>query len=327
MVGSGQEVIPPEKCLPGGPPPFSFLVLLHSRQAEDKKMITDTTTSLVLNTVDSNETRRAYSRALTDFSTWRLFHGADFTRSSVLMYRSELLSSGMGGKNINGRLTAVRRLAAELVDSGQLDPVTGAGIQRVQGVKAEGVRLGNWLSREDAQALLSRPDTTMQKGLRDRAILAILVGCGLRREECANLTFAHIQQREGRWVVVDLIGKRNKTRSIPMPSWCKAALDAWAAAAGITEGVIFRSIHKGGKVGQGMTAQAIYSIVKMYCPSVACHDLRRTFAKLAYQGGSPLEQIQLSLGHASSKTTEIYLGLSQSMTDAPCDRLGLELEG
>jgi integrase len=288
-------------------------------------MTTDTTTKLVLNTVDSDETRRAYSRALSDFSTWLLFHGAEFNRPAVMEYRASLLAEGMGGKNINGRLTAIRRLAAELVDGGQLDPVTGAGIGRVQGVKAEGVRLGNWLSKEDAQALLNKPDITTLRGLRDRSALAVLVGCGLRREECATLTFQHIQQREGRWVIVDLVGKRRKVRSVPMPSWCKAALDAWAAAAGITEGVIFRSITKGGKVGQGMTAQAIYAITKEYASGIACHDLRRTFAKLAHGGGSPLEQIQLSLGHASLKTTEIYLGLSQSMTDAPCDRLGLEL--
>jgi site-specific recombinase XerD len=282
----------------------------------------------VLNSVDSSETRRAYSRALTDFSTWRLFHGADFTRSSVMAYRAELLSSGMGGKNINGRLTAIRRLASEFVDSGQLAPVAGAGIQRVQGVKAEGQRLGNWLSKEDAQALLSKPDTSTLKGLRDRAILAVLLGTGTRREECASLTFAHIQQREGRWVIVDLIGKRNKTRSIPMPSWCKAALDAWAAAAGITDGVIFRSIRRGSHLaGASMTSQGIYGVVQEYAPAIAPHDLRRTFAKLAHKGGSALEQIQLSLGHASSKTTEIYLGLEQNLTDAPCDRLGLELEG
>ena len=53
------------------------------------------------------------------------------------------------------------------------------------------------------------------------------------------------------------------------------------------------------------------------------HDLRRTFAKLAHPGRAPLEQIQISLGHASIQTTERYLGLKQNLHDAPCDRLGL----
>jgi integrase len=58
---------------------------------------------------------------------------------------------------------------------------------------------------------------------------------------------------------------------------------------------------------------------------IAPHDLRRTFAKLAHKGGSGLDQIQLSLGHASIQTTETYLGVEQDLTDAPCDRLGLRL--
>jgi integrase len=53
------------------------------------------------------------------------------------------------------------------------------------------------------------------------------------------------------------------------------------------------------------------------------HDLRRSFAKFAHIGLAPLEQIQLSLGHASVVTTEIYLGVKQNLHDAPCDRLGL----
>lgn len=59
---------------------------------------------------------------------------------------------------------------------------------------------------------------------------------------------------------------------------------------------------------------------------LAAHDLRRTFAKLAHKGGAALDQIQLSLGHASLKTTEVYLGVEQDLTDAPCDRLGLRVE-
>ena len=56
---------------------------------------------------------------------------------------------------------------------------------------------------------------------------------------------------------------------------------------------------------------------------VAPHDLRRSFARLAHLGQAPLEQIQLSLGHASVVTTEIYLGIKQNFADAPCDHLGL----
>jgi len=58
---------------------------------------------------------------------------------------------------------------------------------------------------------------------------------------------------------------------------------------------------------------------------IAPHDLRRTFAKLAHKGGSPIDQIQLSLGHDSIQTTEKYLGVEQDLTDAPCDHLSLRI--
>ena len=61
-------------------------------------------------------------------------------------------------------------------------------------------------------------------------------------------------------------------------------------------------------------------------PNLAPHDLRRTFAKLAHKGKAALEQIQLSLGHASVTTTERYLGVRQDLIDAPCDHLGLAVE-
>jgi integrase len=200
----------------------------------------------------------------------------------------------------------------------------------VEGVRIEGRRLGNWLSKGQAQALLEAPDTSTVKGLRDRAVLAVLVGCGLRREEAAALQMRHLQQREGRWVIVDLVGKRNKTRSVPMPSWAKAAIDAWCQAAGIVEGPIFLAIRRGGHVQRSaMTAQAIFNLVTEYAGRVgviaAPHDLRRTFAKLAHKGGAPVDQIQLSLGHSSMQTTERYLGVEQNLPSAPCDALGLTL--
>ena len=83
--------------------------------------------------------------------------------------------------------------------------------------------MGNWLTRKQAQALLNAPDITKVKGLRDRAIIALLRGCGLRRSEVAALTMSHVQQRDGRWGIVDLIGKHGRIRTVPMPAWVKVA--------------------------------------------------------------------------------------------------------
>jgi site-specific recombinase XerD len=81
--------------------------------------------------------------------------------------------------------------------------------------------LGNWLTVKQAQTLLNTPDASKTKGLRGRAILAVLLGCGLRRSEFAALTFGHVRQRDGRWCVVDLVGKHGRVRTIPMPTWVK----------------------------------------------------------------------------------------------------------
>ena len=92
---------------------------------------------------------------------------------------------------------------------------------------------------------------------------------------------------------------------------------------------MLRPVSKGGLVGAGpVSSQAVFETVIRYARlaglgKVTLHDLRRTFDKLAHQGRAPIEQIQISLGHASIQTTGRYLGLKQNLHDAPCDRLGV----
>jgi site-specific recombinase XerC len=133
---------------------------------------------------------------------------------------------------INLRLAAVRRLAYEAADCGLLSADLAAGIRRVKGAKRLGMPVGNWLSAEQGQRLLRRVDITSIRGKRDYATVAILLGCGLRRAELTALRVEHIQQREEHWVIADLIGKGGHIRTIPMPDWVKAGIDAWMAPPG-----------------------------------------------------------------------------------------------
>jgi integrase len=156
----------------------------------------------------------------------------------------------------------------------------------------------------------------------------LLVGCGLRRSEAVSVTFADIQQRDGRWVIVDLRGKHGRIRTVPVPAWVKQAVDAWLTAAGLTEGRVLRSMNRHGRItGDSMSAQAVLDLTADYGDSLDValrpHDLRRTCAKLCRASGGELEQIQLLLGHASVQTTERYLGTQQDLENAPNDRLGL----
>ncbi len=287
---------------------------------------------LVTDGLTSVNSKRNYAKALTGFlNWWERNERPSLNKATVQRYKTEI-QDRLAPATVNLTLSAIRRLALEAADNGYLDPATAGAIERVKGVKSQGVRSGNWLTKSQAQELLNLPDITTLKGLRDRAMLAVMLGAGLRRSEVAVLAFEHIQQRDGRWVIVDLIGKGNRVRSVPIPSWTKAAVDAWAESADLRAGRVFRPIHKGGFIGgETITPQAVHDTARAWLAELginaAPHDLRRTYAKLARKGGSSLEQIQLSLGHASIKTTERYLGMTQDLTDAPCDRLGLSLAG
>src|SRR5882672_8926068 len=157
--------------------------------------------------------------ALNEFMNWYAqAPRPGFSKATVSAWRASLETRGLGSSSIIIRMSAIRKLAGEAVDNGLLAPDLAAGIARVKSVKSVGIRTGNWLSLRQAQALLAAPNPGTLKGLRDRAILAILLGCGLRRSEVASLTFKHIQQRGGRWCIVDLRGKHGRIRTAPVPT-------------------------------------------------------------------------------------------------------------
>jgi integrase len=251
-----------------------------------------------------------------------------FTKAVVQEYRVVLERKGLAPSSINVCLAAIRKFALEACDNGLLAPEIASAISRVKGAKQSGVRLGQWLDAPQSEQLLRAPDVSTTKGRRDAAILAVLVGGGLRRSEVAAVTFEHIQRREERWVIADLRGKGGRIRTVPIPLWVYACIESWATIASLRHGRIFRALDKRGRVrSDRLSAQAVFTILKAYASglglSVAPHDMRRTWARLARNGDAPLEQIQLSLGHASVVTTELYLGVRQNLKDAPCDRLGL----
>src|SRR6266699_3614641 len=219
--------------------------------------------ALVLDSVSSPITRRVYNMALNEFMVW--FQQAPrpgFSKATVSAWRASLETRGLGSSSIIIRMSAIRKLAGEAVDNGLLSPELATGISRVKSVKSIGIRTGNWLSLRQAQALLSAPDPITTKGLRDRAILAVLLGCGLRRSEVAALTFGHIQQRDGRWCIVDLVGKHCRVRTVPMPTWVKVAIDGWTQAAGVAEGHVLRSVNRADQVqGERMSEKVVWQLL------------------------------------------------------------------
>jgi integrase len=287
--------------------------------------------SAVLNSLTSQSSQRTYLHAIREFIEWYCSEPRlAFNKTVVTRYRISLEQQHYAPNTINLRLAAVRRLAYEAADCGLLSADLAAGIRRVKGARRLGVPVGNWLTAEQGKRLLQTAGDTNLRAKRDYATLAILLGCGLRRAELTALRVEDIQQREEHWVIADLVGKGGHIRTIPVPDWVKAGIDAWTGASGISSGVLLRSINKAGRIwGTGFSPKVIWGVVKQKAkaceiPSLALHDLRRTCARLCHQAGGELEQIQFLLGHVSVQTTERYLGCKQRFRNAVNDRIGLE---
>jgi hypothetical protein len=164
--------------------------------------------------------------------------------------------------------------AYEAADCGLLSADLAAGIRRVKGMKKLGVRLGN---AEQGQALWQVPDHQQLKGKRDRALLALLLACGLRRHEAVALRLDQLQQREEHWAIVDLVGKGGHVRTVPVPDWVRTELDDWLPVAAIDRGKLFRRVNKVGRTwGDGVTVKAVWHIVKESAKRIGVAKLGRT---------------------------------------------------
>jgi integrase len=287
---------------------------------------------LVLDTVPSPHSKRNYAKALDDL--FAFCASRPLSRSLLMEWRAgmEFLSPStinLSPSTINVRLSAVRKLVGEARRNNMIGSEEAASLTDIPNIRQRGTRLGNWLTREQAKELLAVPDRSTLKGKRDYVILALLVGCALRRNELAELDVATIQQREGRWVLADLDGKSRRIRTVAIPIWVKQGIDAWRTAAGIEDGRLLRSVSKSGKVNRDTLSDwAVWSVVEQSSKQIGiehfgAHDLRRTCAKLCRKNGGDLEQIKFLLGHSSIQTTERYLGSDQDIEIAVNDNLGL----
>jgi len=278
---------------------------------------------MVLDTLPSPNSRRNYGKALDDLFAFSA--GRPLTRALVMEYRASI--EALAASTINVRLSAIRKRVGEARRLGLVGAEEAGNLSDVPNIRQQGTRLGNWLTKEQAKELLAVPDRSTLKGKRDYVILALLVGCALRRQELASLDVETIQMREGRWVLADLVGKGRRMRTVAIPLWVKQAINVWQTAAGIEEGRLLRSISKGGKVGKSLSDWAVWSVVEQSARQIGierfgAHDLRRTCAKLCRKSGGDLEQIKFLLGHSSIQTTERYLGSEQEIAVAVNDNIG-----
>src|SRR6202049_886105 len=147
---------------------------------------------LVLDAVSSPHSKRNYAKALDDLfafcASWPL------SRSLLREWRAGMES--LSPSTINVRLSAVRKMVGEARRNNMIGSEEAASLTDIPNLRQKGTRLGNWLTREQAKELLAVPDRSTLKGKRDYVILALLVGCALRRNELAELDVETIHTPE-----------------------------------------------------------------------------------------------------------------------------------
>ena len=262
-----------------------------------------------------------------------------FDRRTVLAFRQYLHdeeNSDGDKKNssgtINQALVAIRKLAREGLDNNAMSAAQVHSVCSVAGFRQTGTRAGNWLTKEQAEAVCDAPDPSTLTGARDRAILALLVGAGLRRQEVCDLRHSHLAERGDRLCIVDLVGKGGRVRTVVVLPWVGRRVMTWLGLARTFDGPLLRRIYHGtDRPGRSMSVEGVRFVVEKYSKQVgleqiSAHDLRRTFAKLTKAGGASDRQIMANLGHSNVAVTERYLGTALHLDDPACDHLGLELK-
>jgi site-specific recombinase XerD len=279
--------------------------------------------------VKSPHTERAYRRQLGEFvqwfARWRTeAPGRAFNREAMQAWQRDMVRTNAGSSSVVQARAAIRKMAEEACEDGLIDDAGLTSILRVKYQADAGIRSGNWLTHDQLRALVGTPDAGTIHGIRDRAILAVLGGAGLRRSELAGMDVKHLQQRGARWLIIDIRGKRGKVRTVPIDDTVARYVQAWMSAAGITIGAVFRTIHqRTGEIGDRMSAQSVYDLVMKHAAAagfenIRPHDLRRTWAQIQKEQKAPDDQIQRRLGHDSIETTQRYLNSKLDIDDERC---------
>ncbi len=192
--------------------------VLRIVQPADWKELAD----LAVDTLASPHSRAAYSAAIRQF----LASGYPLDRSGVLAHLRALLDAGKGAPTRNVAIAAIRLLAREAFERQLIDIDVVASLEHIRTAKVSGSRTGNWLDLH-ALKLVLQAAGEHPHGVRNRAMVAVMAGCGLRRAEVVGLDWSQWQQREARWTWVDVKGKGNRIRTVPCPDWVASYVNEW----------------------------------------------------------------------------------------------------
>jgi integrase/recombinase XerD len=255
-----------------------------------------------------------YARDLVDFARFCSERGIEPHRlsvSEVNLYMQSLSARELAPASQRRYLASLRGLVRRLIDDGHLARDPFASIK----LRALTRPLPRTLSAADIEALLSAIDVSNPRGLRDRAMLEVAYGCGLRVSELIALELTHLNLREGTLIT---LGKGSKERMAPIGRAARRALEEYLAhgrPALLKGGKMSRWLFIG-RQGRPLTRQTFFRALKRWASLdprlswVSPHTLRHSFATHLLENGADLRAVQELLGHRDISTTQIYTHLS-----------------
>lgn len=260
----------------------------------------------------SAKTIVAYRDTLQGFRGWVRFRLGDkgpeeVTAKDLLEYIDYLRRErGNGASAVNRQVTILKGLYRATVAMGHLEPDRNP-MAHFPKIKAAPVKLPVFLSEDEIRQLLAQPRTSTVLGLRDRALLTLLYGTGIRATEAATLREKDVDLKEQ---TVRVLGKGGRERVVPLNTEVARCLRQYRDARGgvAPAAEFFRS-----RSGRGMSRQAIYERVRTsarkarLAPRVSPHRLRHSFATHLVRNGVQLVTIRDLLGHRSVSSTQVYL--------------------
>jgi site-specific recombinase XerD len=215
---------------------MTALTPLPSSPLPQTEQETAQTPSLIESVIESSlaglsaNTRRAYQSHISRFLTWS--SASVLNRETIKSYIRSLELAGQSAQVRNQALAALKKLAAEAGELGCIDPSIASQIQNIKSKKQAGIKTGRWLTAVQLRQLIESVDKETAQGKRDRCVLALLAGAGLRRAEICALTADQVQKIGDSTILSNVVGKGNRIRTVRIPAWCAQITEEWIEALG-----------------------------------------------------------------------------------------------
>lgn len=289
---------------------------------------------LFLSRCRAENTRRAYQNDLEEFFAFffsdkqcALENVRKITFAHVNLYIEQLKQSGCAASTLRRKISAISSFFrwAEAIELIARSPVVRPLVQLPRTFKTRHIVT---LSREEARQMLEAAQAHPRTGIRDEALLRVLLYCWLRRSEAAEMNFEHIRKIGSHYVLKLPHTKKGTEEMVKMPQHCIASLHRLASFYGEAQGPVWRSFSNNSR-GRRLSAQSIYNIVARLAREIGltrrigAHTLRHTGITLAVEGGAPLHKVRSQARHADIQTTMVYVHQQDFLDDNAADYVRL----